>query len=197
MFYCSVALFYACRRYLLHSLYHDLQDLSSQGRTISPAELDADALELETLPTHSPVSPLPSTPSKLHPKPANLTNNARNRTFHSVVSRTLFSLSFSESCTMFLLLMCQGLEIFHSRCVYISSRSVACTTQRRTLYSTRLLNWEFSLRLLLVFIMVLIPLSYSLVLSYRSSPGKDMTRLTASLSNSDHPQYPRRFSARR
>ncbi|TCD62664.1 hypothetical protein EIP91_006586 [Steccherinum ochraceum] len=137
-------LFYTCRRYLLRSLYHDLQDLSSEGRVISPAELDADALELETLPTHS-VSKAPISTSA-----ANHGAASRNRIFHSFISRTLFALSFSESCTLFLLLMCQGLEIFHPK--------------------TRLMNWDISLSLLLMFIMVLIPLAYSLVLSYRSSP---------------------------
>lgn len=105
-------LFYTCRRYLLRSLYHDLQDLSSEGRVISPAELDADALELETLPTHS-VSKAPISTSA-----ANHGAASRNRIFHSFISRTLFALSFSESCTLFLLLMCQGLEIFHPKCVH-------------------------------------------------------------------------------
>ncbi|KAH8092180.1 Abscisic acid G-protein coupled receptor-domain-containing protein [Cristinia sonorae] len=141
-------LFYTCRRYLLASLYHDLQGLTSEGVVPSSAgELDVDAVELETLPTHSP--------SKHHHTPT----PSRNRIFHSFVSRTLFSLSFSESCMLFLLLMCQGLDIFQPR--------------------TRLINWNISLYLLLTLIMVLIPLSYSLVLSYRSSPvSKTLQRPT-------------------
>lgn len=39
------------------------------------------------------------------------------------------------------------------------------------------MNWDISLSLLLMFIMVLIPLAYSLVLSYKSSPGPSSSSL--------------------
>lgn len=40
------------------------------------------------------------------------------RPFHSVLSRSLFSLCFSESCTLFLLLMSQALELLDTRWVW-------------------------------------------------------------------------------
>jgi len=130
------ALFFASRKYLLNSLYHDLQDMSS-GPSSS---LDAESMEMDVLPT-------PSTSSQNHdPK-----QSSAKRAFHSRLSWTLFSISFSESCMLFVLLMCQGLDIFH--------------------YKTRLINWQISLAVLLASILVIIPLSYSLVLSYRSLDG--------------------------
>ncbi|KAI1787372.1 Abscisic acid G-protein coupled receptor-domain-containing protein [Ganoderma leucocontextum] len=143
-------LFYASRRYLLRHLYHDLQDLSSAtGKAASgsgpgtPAVVfDPGETELETLPTPSSASFPPSA--------------VRKRPFHSALSRALFSLCFTESCTLFLLLICQALELFHPR--------------------VRLFNWQVSLSIVVVAIVVVIPLSYSLVLSNRSNtPGVPAT----------------------
>ncbi|EJF60185.1 hypothetical protein DICSQDRAFT_155930 [Dichomitus squalens LYAD-421 SS1] len=135
---CRGLLFYASRRYLLRHLYHDLQDLSAKN-TSDPGTptvvFDAGETELETLPTPSSASAIPTAVKK--------------RPFHSVLSRALFSLCFSESCTLFLLLICQALEIFHPR--------------------VRLFNWEVSLCILIIAIVLVIPLSYSLVLSNRSN----------------------------
>ncbi|KZT66792.1 hypothetical protein DAEQUDRAFT_695181 [Daedalea quercina L-15889] len=130
-----LCLFLACRKYLLHHLYHDLQDLSGQ-RTADPGTpptAEADNMELETLPE----------PSTAAVKRAS--SLAGHRPFHSVLARSLFALCFSESCTLFLLLICQALDLLDAR--------------------ARLLNWNISLSLLLAAILILIPLSYSLVMS--------------------------------
>ncbi|PIL25812.1 transporter [Ganoderma sinense ZZ0214-1] len=137
-------LFYASRRYLLRHLYHDLQDLSSptskaassSGPGTPAIVFDASETELGTLPTPSSASFPPN-------------GGVRKRPFHSALSRALFSLCFTESCTLFLLLICQALELFHPR--------------------VRLFNWQVSLTILVVAIVLVIPLSYSLVLSNRSS----------------------------
>ncbi|KAI0742936.1 Abscisic acid G-protein coupled receptor-domain-containing protein [Daedaleopsis nitida] len=126
------SLFYASRRYILRHLYHDLQDLS--GKT-SVVVFDAGDTELATLPTPSSASITPGV--------------VRKRPFHSVLSRALFSLCFSETCTLFSLLICQALEIFHPR--------------------VRLLNWQVSLGILVTAIVLVIPLSYSIVLSNGTS----------------------------
>ncbi|CAL1698438.1 unnamed protein product [Somion occarium] len=138
VFLVRAGLFYTSRKYLLRSLYHDLKDLSTDTETYNPVSTqdDDDTVELDSLPVTSPST-------------KNHAVHTRKRTFHSLLSRTLFSLSFSESCTLFILLMFQGLDILHAR--------------------TRLFNWNLSLAILLLSITALIPLSYSLVLSYRSS----------------------------
>ncbi|EMD35045.1 hypothetical protein CERSUDRAFT_85781 [Gelatoporia subvermispora B] len=141
LFLLRAALFLACRNYLLQNLYHDLQGLSTERSTTPPASDNAeDATELDSLPqpstANAPATPVPSIMKG-------------KRSFHSVLSRSLFALCFEESCTMFGLLMCQALGLLHGR--------------------TRLLNWNISLSVLLTSILVLIPLSYSLVLSDTAS----------------------------
>ena len=96
-------LFYASRRYLLRHLYHDLQDLSAKTPSDASVVFDAGETELEVLPTPSSASTAPTI--------------VRKRPFHSALSRALFSLCFTESCTLFFLLICQALELFHPRCV--------------------------------------------------------------------------------
>ena len=113
-FYPRGLLFYASRRYLLRHLYHDLQDLSSttgkaasgSGPGTPSVVFDAGETELETLPTPSSASFPPS-------------SGVRKRPFHSALSRALFSLCFTESCTLFVLLICQALELFHPRFVFV------------------------------------------------------------------------------
>ncbi|KAI0633056.1 Abscisic acid G-protein coupled receptor-domain-containing protein [Trametes polyzona] len=140
------ALYYACRRYLLRNLYHDLQDLSAKASSEAGAPVivfDAGETELETLPTSATS---PSTPT-----------SPRTRPLHSALSRALFSLCFSEACMLFLLLVCQAMDGFQPW--------------------TRLMHWEFSLTVLLVSIVLVIPLSYSIVLSNGSGPpGVSPTR---------------------
>ncbi|KAI0758814.1 Abscisic acid G-protein coupled receptor-domain-containing protein [Fomes fomentarius] len=139
------ALFYASRKYLLRHLYHDLQDLSAKSASgVGPPVVvfDAGETELETLPTPSSAT-TPTTP-------------IRRRAFHSSLSGVLFSLCFSESCTLFLLLVCQALEAFHPQ--------------------VRLLNWKVSLSILITAIVLVIPLSYSIVLSNGTAPGVPSSR---------------------
>lgn len=98
-----VGVFYAVRRYLLHSLYHDLQELSEEP----PNSSSSDDVELETLPTPSTAG----VASRENPFPP------PKRALHSTFSRAIFALSFSESSMLFVLLMCQALDIFQSRYV--------------------------------------------------------------------------------
>ncbi|KAI5888025.1 uncharacterized protein SCHCODRAFT_02639516 [Schizophyllum commune H4-8] len=121
--------FLGCRRYLLHSLYADLQDLSLPSVPATDAAPKSPEIELESLPMPSGAPAQQSTRS----------------TLHSTVSRNIFALCFSETCTMFFLLMFQGLSIFQP--------------------SVRLLQWQISLALLLTTIILIIPSSISLVLS--------------------------------
>ncbi|KIM82005.1 hypothetical protein PILCRDRAFT_97557 [Piloderma croceum F 1598] len=95
-------LFFSCRNFLLRSLYHDLQDLSSDGVQSGTHAREESDFELETLPTPS-TQPDAGT---LHGKKASL---------HSTLARSLFSASFSESCTMFLMLMLQGMGMLRPR----------------------------------------------------------------------------------
>ncbi|EPQ55979.1 hypothetical protein GLOTRDRAFT_40958, partial [Gloeophyllum trabeum ATCC 11539] len=123
-------LFASCRKYLLRSLYHDLQSLSLPGE---PGVMHSDDVELTTLPA-------PSTSAALK----------RKRPLHSTLSRGLFAICFSESCVLFFLLMCQGLDILDPR--------------------TRLVNWRLSLTVLLSAILVVVPLCLNLILTYTMDP---------------------------
>ncbi|KIK02881.1 hypothetical protein K443DRAFT_96034 [Laccaria amethystina LaAM-08-1] len=137
------SLFFACRKYLLQSLYSDLQSLSADstpGGGESTPTHQRNEIELDSLPpptTHTPKS------SKFF--------NAGTTFLHSTVSRVIFSWLFAESCTMFFLLMLQGLDILSPR--------------------TRLLNWRFSLFFLMATILVIIPLSVSLLLALGAGGG--------------------------
>ncbi|CAL1698439.1 unnamed protein product [Somion occarium] len=122
VFLVRAGLFYTSRKYLLRSLYHDLKDLSTDTETYNPVSTqdDDDTVELDSLPVTSPST-------------KNHAVHTRKRTFHSLLSRTLFSLSFSESCTLFILLMFQGLDILHARLVLsYRSSSLSQTLQRPT-----------------------------------------------------------------
>ncbi|KAI8996260.1 Abscisic acid G-protein coupled receptor-domain-containing protein [Trametes punicea] len=135
LFAARAVLFYACRRFLLRNLYHDLQDLSARASSDPGTPVvvfDAGETELEILPTPSA-------------SPASTPMGSRKRPFHSALSRGLFSLCFSETCLLFLLLILQALDI---------STPVI-----------RLMHWRISLSVLLISIVLVIPLSYSVVLS--------------------------------
>ncbi|KAI0799733.1 Abscisic acid G-protein coupled receptor-domain-containing protein [Irpex lacteus] len=136
-----IVLFYSSRKFLLQSLYHDLQNLSADEGHSLVTTADDSELELQALPA----------PSTAAQKPHETTIISIKRTFHSTLSRAIFSLCFSECCTLFLLLMFQALDVLHPR--------------------TRLLHWNISLAILVICIIAIIPLAYSLVLSYRSSSG--------------------------
>ncbi|OSC96409.1 hypothetical protein PYCCODRAFT_1421048 [Trametes coccinea BRFM310] len=147
LFVARGALFYASRRFLLRTLYHDLQDLSAKAANAPGTPVvvfDAGETELETLPTSNSAGA------------ASAPNLPRKRPFHSALSRALFSLCFSETCMLFLLLILQALDMFSPL--------------------VRLMHWRISLSVLLVSIVLVIPLSYSLVLSNSSStPGVSPT----------------------
>jgi hypothetical protein len=89
-----LALFVTCRNFIDKSLYHELKQISQSTSADIP-------VELETLPSPSAT-----------PRPG---RRLTNDTSHSLLSKTLFSLCFSESCTLFLLLMCQALDALDTR----------------------------------------------------------------------------------
>ncbi|TFK36129.1 hypothetical protein BDQ12DRAFT_756357 [Crucibulum laeve] len=138
-----LTIFLACRKYLLRSLYSDLQSLSSTSAALltpnSPPSTPTTSngtFELDSLPAPNLQTPKSSSSS--------LSRHSPDTAFlHSAVSRGLFSWTLAECCTMFVLLMMQGAGIFAAR--------------------TRLLNFRFSLSFLLSAILVLIPLSVSLL----------------------------------
>ncbi|KAH9034234.1 Abscisic acid G-protein coupled receptor-domain-containing protein [Lactarius pseudohatsudake] len=117
-----LALFATCRRFIDRSLYDELKQISQS----SPADVP---VELDTLPQPTATQASGRTTS--------------GNSFNSLLSKTLFSLCFSESCTLFLLLMCQALDVFNTR--------------------TRLLNFQISLYTLLLNIIMLIPVSLCVV----------------------------------
>ncbi|KAF8268039.1 hypothetical protein EI94DRAFT_1728805 [Lactarius quietus] len=86
-----IGLFATCRRFIDRSLYDELKQISQVSPVDTPVELD-------TLPQ----------PSSAHARMFS------NNSFNSVLSKTLFSLCFSESCTLFILLMYQALD---HRCI--------------------------------------------------------------------------------
>uniref|UniRef100_A0A8H7XX95 Golgi pH regulator n=1 Tax=Psilocybe cubensis TaxID=181762 RepID=A0A8H7XX95_PSICU len=145
--------FYACRKYLLRSLYSDLKSLSviatpgtpnSSGPTTTTTNVlfnaGTDDVELESLPN----------PTTYTPKTSKFSIDDTTY-LHTAVSRTIFSWCFAESCMMFCLLMLQGAGIFTA--------------------SARLLNWKISLFVLMSAILVIIPLSVSLLLSIGATDG--------------------------
>ncbi|KAJ7613720.1 G protein-coupled receptor 89 [Mycena polygramma] len=87
------AIFFSCRKYLLRSLYSDLQDLSGA--------------ETSTILMREPL-PSPITQSERE-KP-----NRKTESVYSTLSSNVFAGCFSESCMLFILLMLQGLSIFSS-----------------------------------------------------------------------------------
>ena len=101
-----VALFFSCRKFLLRTLYHDLRSLSSDELQSGGHERVDSDFELDGLPT--PVAAIQINDS---PKVT------RHNSLHSVLARSLFSACFSESCTMFLMLMAQGFAVFRAKFV--------------------------------------------------------------------------------
>src|SRR5260370_3325342 len=90
-----LALFITCSRFIDRSLYDELKQISQSSPVDIPVELD-------TLPQ--------STATQTSGR-----RSSSNNSFNSVLSKTLFSLCFSETCTLFLLLMCQALDVFNTR----------------------------------------------------------------------------------
>ncbi|KAF7373791.1 G protein-coupled receptor 89 [Mycena sanguinolenta] len=89
------AMFFGCRKYLLRSLYSDLQDLSGAENP------------LNSIPMRDP---LPSPITQVEKaKP-----NRKTESVYSTLSSDIFAGCFSESCLLFLLLMLQGMNVFSS-----------------------------------------------------------------------------------
>ncbi|KAJ7220770.1 G protein-coupled receptor 89 [Mycena pura] len=135
--------FFACRKYLLRSLYSNLQDLS--------------AVEMPSSSVMAMHEPLPSPITQAErQKPQRKTDS-----IYSTFSSNIFAGCFSESCMLFILLLLQGSNIFSSR--------------------TRLLNWHFSMFLLLTCILVLIPFLFSLLLTLGADSGLFSPHLRSTL----------------
>ncbi|KAJ7161124.1 G protein-coupled receptor 89 [Mycena filopes] len=88
-------IFFSCRKYLLRSLYSDLQDLSGVVNTSN------------SIPMRDPL-PSPITQSERE-KP-----QRKMESMYSTLCGDIFAGCFSESCMLFLLLMLQGLSVFTS-----------------------------------------------------------------------------------
>jgi hypothetical protein len=131
-----------CRGYLSRSLLYDLQDLS--GKSVSPdkaIERNGNDVELDTLPTPSVHSP--------RSRPTFAT--AGSRSLHSEVAQTVFSVCLTESSLMFGMLMCQGMDLLEPH--------------------VRMRHWKISLFILMTIVLVIIPLSLSLVVNVGSGLG--------------------------
>lgn len=100
------ALFFSCRKFLLRTLYQDLQSLSTDEFQYGGHERVGPDIELDGLPT-------PASATHVNDSP----KFTRKKSLHSVLARSLFSACFSESCTMFLMLMAQGFAMFRAKFV--------------------------------------------------------------------------------
>ncbi|PAV15856.1 G -coupled receptor 89 [Pyrrhoderma noxium] len=153
-------LFYASYKYLLHTFYHDLQNITSgsgistsdeTARSIRDSVIDEDSdIELDSLPVPN------SSSSSLRPfvddQPFLRKRITASSVFkHSNIARISFSICFSESCTLFFLFMTQEIHILNTKSRYI--------------------NWRISLLILLIMILLVIPLSQNIILTYQSPLG--------------------------
>ncbi|EUC57448.1 G protein coupled receptor [Rhizoctonia solani AG-3 Rhs1AP] len=145
------ALFYICRVYLIRSLYK----LSSITQSNSAALTPGSPLTTPTTPRSSSRVgdsyfelgnlPVPNV-TRSHPRGS----VARWGLGPTSVARSAFALCFSESCSLFLLVMCQAYDIMSP--------------------TSRYVNWRISLMTLVVLILVVIPVLQCLFVAYR--PGK-------------------------
>ena len=163
------SIFFSCRKYLLRIFYSDLHSLSlssssssvpgTPGDTITSIDTHnelAETIQLDTLPLPS-TAHTPKSPQFTLEDPTYL---------HAAVSRIMFSWCFTESCMMFFLLMLQAFGIFSA--TWVIQTFVVGSVWHWT--STRLLNWQFSLFLILLSILVIIPFAISLFLTI-GNPG--------------------------
>ncbi|PPQ77630.1 hypothetical protein CVT24_005454 [Panaeolus cyanescens] len=121
-----------------------------KGHHLDDEGVNGEGIEMQTL-------PLPSTHTPKSKRGFFQVDDTQY--LHSLLARFLFSWCFAESCTLFFLLILQGLGTFSPE--------------------TRLLNWTFSLYFLMFAILVLIPLSMSVVISIGvSSSTRTITSLT-------------------
>ncbi|PFH50378.1 hypothetical protein AMATHDRAFT_61214 [Amanita thiersii Skay4041] len=142
-------LFSACNKYLSRSLYPDLTNLSLEGPPGHASSEPEPSIELGPLPS-------PAT-TPLHRTTQHIPSS--QKALHYAVSRILFSLSLTESCIMFLLLIFQAMDLLSPR--------------------TRLHHWRYSLMFLMVSILILVPLSVSMLLmvGLQTSQGPGNRRL--------------------
>ncbi|KAF8509443.1 Abscisic acid G-protein coupled receptor-domain-containing protein [Gautieria morchelliformis] len=152
-----VSLFFACRHYLLRSLYHDLRHLSLSV----PSKATLSTLSQQSSPRTSGTEldelPRPATTPRT-PSSATTPSSQRHGsgiTWHSTWSRGTFALCFSESCTLFMLVVSQAMDVFSHR--------------------ARFLNWRISLGLLLFTILLAAPLQQCLLLTYKA-PSEALNR---------------------
>ena len=114
-------LFFCCRRYLLKSLYNDLQHLSApRADTFPSMPYSGSEVELNVLPspatsTSGRLSKQFSTSSVKAVKPSQTPQDQALRV-QSSIARTAFALCFEEGCILFLLVMSQALGLFDFRC---------------------------------------------------------------------------------
>ena len=103
--------------------------------------------------------------------------------------RSIFSICFSESCMLFILVFSSAVGLFNPR--FVSRRSCAFLRVRyltlfRLLFlfslRSRKIHWDLSLNLLLVLVLLVIPLVQSfLITRYRSTNGESSLPHTSSV----------------
>ncbi|GAA5844512.1 hypothetical protein JCM3766R1_007147 [Sporobolomyces carnicolor] len=157
-----VAYFVACRHYVNASLFSDLKSvIRSEDGALVDDDDDAgagaggggggggDSVQLGDLMKISSSSsslPLPATTPTRHDQSSSSSPMTRRARMYATLSSALFCVSFSESSTLFTLLLF----------------GEAVSEQARTL------NWSFSLLTLLALIVFVIPLGLCLLLTYRT-----------------------------
>ncbi|KAF9228148.1 hypothetical protein BS17DRAFT_692291, partial [Gyrodon lividus] len=82
------------------------------------------------------------------PQSVRESNPSSTKSWHSALAQSSFSICFTELCVLFIMLMCQGFNLLDP---YV-----------------RLYSWRISLFLLLSTIIILIPASFCMVVTYRS-----------------------------
>ena len=97
-----IILFLGCRKYLLRTLYHDLLKVAKDD----VLDIGDGGDELIELPQPTAAGSKPGRELRGH--------------FHSTLARTVFSVCFGESITLFTLLMFQGLDILDVRYAYLA-----------------------------------------------------------------------------
>ncbi|KAJ7271199.1 G protein-coupled receptor 89 [Mycena rebaudengoi] len=103
LFSLRAVLFFSCRKYLLRSLYSDLQELSGKQTASQTSSPSRESIRLDPLP-----SPATQTFSSVR-KP-----RGKTETLYSTLSRDIFAGCFSESCILFFLLMLQEMDALSS-----------------------------------------------------------------------------------
>jgi hypothetical protein len=91
-----LALFATCCRFIDRTLYHELKQISQTPSLGVSVELDS--------------LPRPNSTSK-----STCERRSNSDSSHAALSKILFALCFSESCTLFLLLMCQASGILNTQ----------------------------------------------------------------------------------